>query len=106
MNPVLILQIIGILAKSGVLEKLLPVAGQIFEKMNQPVDQQKLDVRWLQQSLNTILGINLEQDNSYGVQTRMAVKAFQERFMPGEAADGWAGVKTTAAILQALEQRK
>lgn len=107
MNPALILNIVMILAKSGLLEKLLPVAGEIFANINKPPEEQpRLDVRWLQQSMNTLVGTALVVDGSYGEETRKAVRKFQIDFMPFEAADGWAGVKTTAAILQALEQRK
>lgn len=59
------------------------------------------DVRWLQASLNGILGIALEVDGDYGPLTKSAVAEFQRR-NPPLVVDGWAGIQTEAQILKVL----
>lgn len=112
MNPALILQLVSIFAKNSdaigkILPVVLPIVSEVVGKIGRPQSQAPTyDVRWLQQSLNTLNGAGLELDGSYGDKTRGAVRQFQEKFMPTEPADGWAGVKTTAAIINALEKRR
>jgi peptidoglycan hydrolase-like protein with peptidoglycan-binding domain len=57
-------------------------------------------VRWLQESLNKILGLRLKTDGIMGQQTRSAVITFQNR--QGLKPDGIAGPKTEAAIKNVL----
>ncbi len=52
--------------------------------------------KWLQGSLNTILGLNLDVDGEYGPMTRDAVSALQTKL--GLTVDGIAGQITQAAI--------
>jgi len=61
------------------------------------------DVKWLQQSLNTLIDAGLVVDGIYGQLTQAAVRRFQEQH--GLVVDGWAGVATEAAIDAALQQR-
>ncbi len=57
-------------------------------------------VRWIQESLNRILGLRLAVDGNAGPATRSAIRAFQQK--QGLAADGIAGSKTDAALRAAL----
>jgi hypothetical protein len=56
-------------------------------------------VRWLQQSLNTILGSRLGIDGNAGSMTRSALREFQRR--AGLTTDGLMGPQTEAALLRA-----
>ena len=58
-----------------------------------------MSIEWLQTSLNK-LGAEIAVDGKYGSGTQEAVKKFQSEH--GLTADGWAGVQTQAAILDAL----
>src|SRR5204863_7041491 len=58
------------------------------------------DVRWLQASLNQLLGTRLAVDGVAGAQTRAAVRSFQQK--RGLQVDGIAGPATDAAIKAAL----
>jgi outer membrane protein OmpA-like peptidoglycan-associated protein len=60
------------------------------------------NVRWLQTSLNQLLGTRLAVDGVAGAQTRAAVRSFQQK--RGLKIDGIAGPATTAAIKAALSQ--
>jgi phosphatidylserine/phosphatidylglycerophosphate/cardiolipin synthase-like enzyme len=57
------------------------------------------DIRWLQSSLNQVLGLRLAVDGIEGPATRSAVRSFQQR--QGLAADGIAGPNTEAALIAA-----
>ncbi len=57
-------------------------------------------VRWVQQSLNQILGLKLSTDGLLGAQTRSAIRSYQQK--KGLTADGLVGAKTEAAIKAAL----
>jgi phosphatidylserine/phosphatidylglycerophosphate/cardiolipin synthase-like enzyme/outer membrane protein OmpA-like peptidoglycan-associated protein len=57
-------------------------------------------VRWAQQSLNTLLGLNLAVDGIMGPQTRSAVRSFQQQ--RGLTVDGIVGPQTEAALHAAL----
>lgn len=59
------------------------------------------DVKWLQNSLNKLVKAGLTVDGSYGKATMDAVKKFQQQ--NGLTPDGWAGVQTQAAIVDALK---
>jgi len=56
-------------------------------------------VRWVQRSLNAILGLRLAEDGSSGVRTRSAIRSFQKQY--GLAADGIVGPMTEAALKKA-----
>ena len=58
-----------------------------------------IDVRWVQNSLNRILGLRLPIDGVAGPATRSATRAFQKK--QGLKADGVAGPATTAAMIAA-----
>lgn len=57
-------------------------------------------VRWIQESLNKILGLRLKVDGIMGPQTRSAIRSFQTT--RGLGADGIVGPKTQAAMNAAL----
>lgn len=57
-------------------------------------------VRWVQQSLNQILGLRLAVDGISGTQTRSAIRSFQQQ--NGLEVDGIVGPITEAAIKAAL----
>lgn len=57
-------------------------------------------VRWIQESLNKILGLTLKVDGTMGPQTRSAIRSFQQR--QGLSADGIVNPKTEVAIKTAL----
>jgi murein L,D-transpeptidase YcbB/YkuD len=61
------------------------------------------DVRWLQQSLNDLIGAGLVVDGDYGLLTKGAVEEFQRR--EGLDVDGWAGIETEARIVMRLAER-
>ncbi len=54
-------------------------------------------VRWVQSSLNKIMGLRLSVDGSIGTQTRSAIRSFQQR--QGLRADGIVGSRTEAALI-------
>jgi peptidoglycan hydrolase-like protein with peptidoglycan-binding domain len=56
-------------------------------------------IRWVQSSLNRILGLNLAVDGAIGPQTRSAIRTFQQR--QGLTADGVVGPRTEAALIAA-----
>ena len=56
-------------------------------------------VRWVQQALNRILGLQLVVDGDAGVKTRSAIRSFQTQ--RGLLADGIVGAKTEAALVAA-----
>ncbi|HXH01994.1 MAG TPA: peptidoglycan-binding domain-containing protein [Candidatus Competibacteraceae bacterium] len=56
-------------------------------------------VRWMQRSLNQILGLRLAADGILGSQTRSAIRSFQQR--RGLRADGVVGVQTERALIAA-----
>ena len=45
--------------------------------VSMPRQPAKVDIEWLQRSLNTLLGTNLEVDGKFGEQSRSALKDFQ-----------------------------
>jgi hypothetical protein len=76
---------------------MLPPAAEVWEG---EVNRSSSDyVRWVQQSLNRILGLQLLVDGDAGVKTRSAIRSFQTQ--RGLVADGIVGSKTEAALLAA-----
>lgn len=53
-------------------------------------------VRWIQASMNQLMGSTLVVDGRYGAATKAVVSDFQAKH--GLTADGWAGNNTSAAI--------
>ncbi|MCZ7555775.1 MAG: DUF2272 domain-containing protein [Bacteroidia bacterium] len=60
------------------------------------------NIRWVQASLNRILGLRLVVDGIMGPRTRDAVRRFQN--MAGIATDGVVGARTKAALIRAGAQ--
>ena len=58
-----------------------------------------VDVRWVQNSLNRILGLRLSVDGIAGPATRSAIRTFQQK--QGLTVDGVVGPKTQAAMIAA-----
>lgn len=58
-------------------------------------------IRWVQRSLNQLLGLRLAVDGISGPQTRSAIRTFQQR--QGLTVDGIVGPQTHAAIERALK---
>jgi hypothetical protein len=56
-------------------------------------------IRWVQESLNKIMGLRLAVDGVKGAQTASAIRSFQQR--SGLTADGSVGPKTEAALVAA-----
>lgn len=56
-------------------------------------------IRWVQQSLNKIMGVKLAVDGSVGTQTRSAIRSFQQK--QGLAVDGIVGAYTESAFIRA-----
>ena len=61
----------------------------------------KYSIKWLQESLNSLVDAGLKVDGDYGPATKAAVKKFQQQF--GLTVDGWAGAITQSAIVDALK---
>ena len=57
-------------------------------------------IKWVQQSLNQIMGLRLAVDGISGTQTRSAIRSFQQQ--RGLTVDGIVGPQTEAAIKAAL----
>ncbi len=56
-------------------------------------------IRWVQASLNQILGLRLVEDGKMGTATRSAIRSFQQK--NGLTVDGLVGPKTEAALVAA-----
>ena len=64
------------------------------------VDRNSRDyIKWVQQSLNRIMGLNLAVDGISGTQTRSAVRSFQQQ--RGLTVDGIVGPQTEQALIAA-----
>jgi peptidoglycan hydrolase-like protein with peptidoglycan-binding domain len=80
-------------------KELFPMLAQLGEQ--QPAaSTPTMSITWLQESLNKLIDAKLTVDGKYGQATQDAVKKFQQA--NGLTPDGWAGVQTQAAIVNAL----
>ncbi len=87
--------------------KLVELA-ETFRELEAELEQNQLPtnrnsreyIRWIQTSLNQILGIGLVVDGIMGPQTRNAIRRFQQQ--QGLVPDGIVGMKTEAALRTAL----
>src|SRR4051812_47247132 len=70
-----------------------------FEWMGEVSRSNAEYIRWIQQSLNKILSLQLKVDGISGPQTRSAIRSFQQK--KGLVADGIVGPKTEAALIAA-----
>jgi peptidoglycan hydrolase-like protein with peptidoglycan-binding domain len=61
----------------------------------------KFDVKWVQDSLNKVLGTDLVVDGDMGPKTHDVIKQFQAAH--GLEADGWMGPLTAAALDAAIK---
>lgn len=78
----------------------IPALAPAAEVWESEVNRSSSDyVRWVQESLNRILGLQLAVDGDAGVKTRSAIRSFQTQ--RGLVADGLVGSKTEAALLAA-----
>lgn len=74
-----------------------------FKVMNETVSKNSVPyIKWVQGSLNKILGLNLLVDGDAGPKTRSAIRSFQAK--NGLEQVGYVGPKTEAAILKAGAQ--
>ncbi len=74
-------------------------SGESWE-VGQPDRSSRAYMKWVQQSLNQILGLKLSTDGVMGAQTRSAIRSFQQK--RGLKPDGILGAQTEAAIKAAL----
>jgi peptidoglycan hydrolase-like protein with peptidoglycan-binding domain len=96
------------------IEKIMPgVLDKTFSPPDDPlaggVDDEGdpgFTAKWLQESLNKLMGTDLVVDGDVGEQTRKVVREYQKS--RGLEVDGWAGAGTQARIfadLEALERK-
>lgn len=78
-------------------ELMIPDSGLEFEIS--PDRRSRTYVKWVQRSLNSIMGAKLSVDGILGPMTRGSVKAFQR--MAGLSVDGIVGPNTERALIQA-----
>jgi peptidoglycan hydrolase-like protein with peptidoglycan-binding domain len=72
-----------------------------FEVINETASRgSKAYIKWVQESLNKILGLTLATDGNIGVNTRSAIRSFQSK--NGLGVDGKVGDMTEAAIKKSL----
>lgn len=72
-----------------------------FEYLESEVNRNSPDyIRWVQDSLNQVLGLQLKVDGIMGPQTRSAIRTFQQQ--KGLVTDGISGPKTEAALRSSL----
>ena len=84
------------------LDQLLVSTNEVLAEISNPLTQRvnrgsSQYIRWIQSSLNQILGISLVVDGIMGPQTRNAIRRFQN--LAGLQVDGIVGPKTEAAIV-------
>ncbi len=76
----------------------VPVAYELGRAAGAPAVSPSY-ARWIQRSLNTVLGLRLAVDGNIGPQTRSALRSFQAR--AGLRPDGIVGPLTEAALIRA-----
>ena len=81
------------------------IAPELMPAAKQPAEQ-VFDAKWLQASLNEVMGTNLVVDGIVGPLTRNAVETFQKMHSPPLVVDGWAGVQTMALLAELMEKRR
>jgi outer membrane protein OmpA-like peptidoglycan-associated protein len=70
------------------------------EEWQEEVNRHSQDyLRWVQSALNKVMGLRLTVDGLMGIQTRSAIRSFQQR--QGLTADGILGPQTEAALIAA-----
>ncbi len=80
------------------LQEYEPVQRSEFLEVQQNLSNTEY-VRWIQRSLNQILGLRLAEDGQLGQQTRTGIRTFQTR--QGLPADAIVGPRTQAALIAA-----
>lgn len=107
--------VMTLLGKREELTKIIQEVIAIFNRVNQSFPQlgeliknagagaaaPAMSVNWLQESLNKLVDAKLTVDGKYGDATHDAVRKFQTAH--GLTVDGWAGIETQAAIVNALK---
>ena len=76
-------------------------AAEPVEEPSAPPEREH--VRWVQSSLNLVMGLRLPVDGVMGPETRSAIRSFQER--TGLPADGIVGPDTERALINARARR-
>jgi hypothetical protein len=66
----------------------------------------RYDVKWLQESLNTLLNKNSPVTGKYDDGTKADVIRYQKTKHPALVVDGWAGLNTIVSIVRDLETLK
>lgn len=84
--------------------------GDLWNSITGAINQaRKIDrnnpqyIKWVQRSLNQVLGLQLTVDGIGGLQTRSAIRSFQQR--NGLAADGIVGESTEAKLIAAVARK-
>ena len=78
----------------------LPTIQELEFEWESEIDRGSRDyIKWVQRSLNQLLGLNLAADGISGTMTRSAVRSFQTRY--GLAVDGIVGPQTEVALIRA-----
>lgn len=75
------------------------VASELVEEQQEAPRQGGEYLRWVQQSLNRVLGVRLAVDGVMGRQTRSAIRSFQQQ--RGLTVDGIPGSRTERALIAA-----
>jgi peptidoglycan hydrolase-like protein with peptidoglycan-binding domain len=78
-----------------------PTGGAPVQEPSTPPESEH--VRWIQSSLNLVMGFRLPVDGVMGPETRSAIRSFQER--AGLPADGIVGPDTERALIDARARR-
>jgi len=81
--------------------ELIPELEFLNEAEIPPQKNSKEYIRWVQRSLNNILGLKLKEDGVMGMQTRSAIRSFQQKV--GLVADGIPGPKTHQALTNLIQ---
>lgn len=92
---------------TAIMNDLFPTMQSTKKALPRPIGG--YDVKWLQSSLNKLIGAKLDADGDYGRETKKAVEKYQKSLVDRKVddwtkddVDGWAGMKTCAAIYNDL----